>query len=241
MKLPETFDRAFGYALRRVKRGGMRLLDTCADSFGYARTPPRRYGEDLSSTAPFDRFLSVARRLPASARVVEFGTKQSRPGNPTHMHGALSNVPRANYLMADIEDGEDVDVAVDIHTMPADWTDRFDAFVALAVFEHLERPWIAASEVARILAPGGIGYVQTHQTFPLHGYPSDFFRFSREALSLIFTDAGLRVLEAGYQYRADIVPPTTLVPTEHLPGWNERFHSYLNVHVFVEKPSMPAG
>jgi 2-polyprenyl-3-methyl-5-hydroxy-6-metoxy-1,4-benzoquinol methylase len=45
----------------------------------------------------------------------------------------------------------------------------FDALVAVAVFEHLERPWIAAKEVARVLKPGGFAYVSTHQTFPLHG------------------------------------------------------------------------
>ncbi|GLS42182.1 methyltransferase domain-containing protein [Methylobacterium brachythecii] len=208
---------------------------------GLARVaPPRRYAEDLSSTAPMDRFLATAQHLPASARVVEFGTRQSKSGHSTHMHHALPNIPRANYLMTDVQDGEDVDVTADLHALPRDWAGRFDAVIALAVFEHLERPWIAAAEVSRILAPGGVGYIQTHQTFPLHGYPSDFFRFSREALSLIFADAKLRVVEAAYLHRADIVPPTAIVPTTDVLAWNDLFPSYLSVHVFVEKaPATP--
>jgi SAM-dependent methyltransferase len=88
-------------------------------------------------------------------------------------------------------------VTADLHVLPQDWARRFDALVAVAVFEHLERPWIAAKEVARVLKPAGWCYISTHQTFPLHGYPSDFFRFSKEALALIFCDADLHVEEVG--------------------------------------------
>jgi hypothetical protein len=131
--------------------------------------------------------------------------------------------------MADISAGADVDVVVDIHELPPEWTARFDAFLAMAVWEHLERPWIAAREVARILATGGICYVETVQTFPLHGYPSDYFRFSREALALIFTDAGLEVVDVGYHSRAKIIAPPEVIPPDQIDAWNETFPSWLNV------------
>ena len=38
----------------------------------------------------------------------------------------------------------------------------------------------------KALKVGGLIYIQTHQSFPLHGYPHDYFRFSREALASLF-------------------------------------------------------
>jgi SAM-dependent methyltransferase len=144
-------------------------------------------------------------------------------------------VPRSNYLMADVEAGADVDVVADLHALPQDWANRFNALVAVAVFEHLERPWIAAKEVARVLAPGGFCYVSTHQTFPLHGYPSDFFRFSKEALALIFRDAGLQVTEVAYEHRAKITAPNEFIALSYQDEWNASFPSYMVVNLLAEK------
>ncbi|GAC1341794.1 MAG: hypothetical protein NVSMB26_29970 [Beijerinckiaceae bacterium] len=190
---------------------------------------------DLSTTAPWDKFAAAAAALAAQARVLETGTKQSVKGQPTHLMHMFPKVPRSNYLMTDIEAGDDVDLVADLHRLPSDWTDRFDAVVSVSVFEHLERPWIAAKEIARVLAPGGICYIGTHQTFPLHGYPSDFFRFSKEALSLLFQDAGLRVVEAGYGQRAKIIPPLEIVPADSQDQWNAVYPSYVVVNLFAEK------
>lgn len=109
--------------------------------------------------------------------------------------------------MVDILEGPDVDVVCDLHQLPDEWSGRFDAFVASAVFEHLDRPWVAAREVQRVLAPRGVAYISTHQTFPLHGYPKDFFRFSTDALSLIFADAGMEIVRA---WRLPKCRPTTI-------------------------------
>ena len=196
---------------------------------------------DLSSTAPRDRFLDWAEKLDATARVIEIGTKQWVEGAETHLHDYFPGVPRANYLMVDIEAGNDVDVVADLHELPADWTGRFDALVAGAVFEHLERPWIAAKEVVRVLKPGGRCYIATHQTYPLHGFPSDFFRFSREALSLIFADAGLEIHEVAYEHRSQIIAPPILMSKAYARGWNRVWPSYLCVALYGEKPAGQAS
>jgi SAM-dependent methyltransferase len=190
---------------------------------------------DISTSAPHDRFAAAAATLGADSRVLEIGTKQAIEGRSTHTLHIVPNVKRQNYLMADVEAGADVDVIADVHNLPQDWTNRFNALVAVAVFEHLERPWIAAKEVARVLAPGGWCYISTHQTFPLHGYPSDFFRFSKEALTLIFEDAGLNVAEVGYQFRTKISVPDEIVPSTYHEAWNAAFPSYMAVNLFAEK------
>lgn len=191
---------------------------------------------DESSAAPRERFFAVGRSLGPGSHVLEVGTRQATEGIATHSRAAFPNVTRENYVMADVLPGHDVDVVADLHRLPAQWAGRFDAFVAIAVFEHLARPWLAAKEMARVLAPGGVCYVATHQTFPLHGHPSDFFRFSKEALSLVVEDAGLRVLDVAYEHRARIVTPEAIVPAQALDAWNAAWPSYLIVHLFAQKP-----
>jgi SAM-dependent methyltransferase len=185
------------------------------------------------STAPWDVFQRKAADLPDDARVVEFGTRRAGSA-ATHSHGFFANVPRENYVMADLHPGDDVDVIADLHGLPAEWTGQFDACVANAVFEHVARPWIAAREIHRILRPGGFCLVATHQTFPLHDYPSDYFRFSVPALRVIFEDAGFEGLEFGYRYRARIL--SEVVAPELQEDWNRQWPSYVLVAALVQKP-----
>jgi SAM-dependent methyltransferase len=174
-------------------------------------------------------------RSDAPMRALEVGTRQAVPGVATK-HQALFGAPGPReYICLDIEAGPDVDVVGDLHALPADWSGRFDAFVAVAVFEHLERPWVAAKEVARILAPGGRFFVSTHQCFPIHGYPSDFFRFSKEALRLILEDAGLVVEACDYEHRCLIVPPHKVVPSRKMRIWNKLEPSFLLVTAMGRK------
>ena len=194
---------------------------------------PIVYSPKVDVNAAFWREVEARR----PARVLEAGVLQSVPGRPTHQKGRFSGIADKDYVRIDIEAGADVDVVADLHRLPEDWTNAFDGFIASAVFEHLERPWIAAQEVARVLRPGGLFLVSTHQSFPLHGYPSDFFRFSREALQLIFEDAGLTVSAADYQHRCAIVPPAGLVAQGHLAGWNETFPSFILVEATGFKPA----
>lgn len=176
----------------------------------------------------------VKQERPAS--VLEIGTLRSMSDRSTHHQAMFPWVARPDYVMADIQAGQDVDVVADLHALPAEWADRFGAFVASAVFEHLERPWIAAREAARVLVPGGLFVVATHQTFPLHGYPNDFFRFSKEALALILTDAGLEVIDCSYGERCKIVPAGTVVPGIQLEEWNTHYPSYVHVVAIGRKP-----
>jgi SAM-dependent methyltransferase len=167
--------------------------------------------------------------------VLEVGTARAVPDVSTMHRGHFGDPGPARYVCLDIKAGPDVDVVGDLHNLPEDWTGTFDAFIAFAVFEHLERPWIAAKEVARILKPGGRFLVSTHQCFPIHGYPSDFFRFSKDALRLIFEDAGLIVDVSEYAHRAAIVAPDVLIPDGWQQNWNDTFPSYILVEAAGRK------
>lgn len=164
--------------------------------------------------------------------VLELGTRRSDPEFPTHHREWL---PGARWVMADAYEGTDVDVIADAHDLqstfrpvdsPVDLS-PFDFVIAVAVWEHLARPWIAAQSVADILRPGGWVYIATHQTFPLHGYPSDYFRFSREALEVIFADAGFDEITTGYAYRCTIEPPAEVTRWNRAPD----VEAWLNVEL----------
>jgi SAM-dependent methyltransferase len=157
--------------------------------------------------------------------VLELGTAQSMPGRPTHHRDWF---PAARWVMSDYATGADVDVAGDAHRLPFR-DEAFDVVVACSVWEHLARPWIATCEAARVLRRGGALYVQTHQTFPIHGYPDDYWRFTREAMAVLAADAGLEVVETAYEYRAHIEPPDVVFDR----GWNTAAPSWLNVELLA--------
>lgn len=160
--------------------------------------------------------------------VLELGTRRWDPDFPTH-HEAWAP-PAADWIKADTMDGDDVDLVTDAHDL-RDVPVKLDGYVAVSVYEHLERPWIAAQAAADKLRPGGWAYVATHQTFPLHGYPRDYFRFSREALAVIFADAGFERIETGYRYRCTIEPPAEVTRWNRAPD----VESWLNVELVARR------
>lgn len=70
----------------------------------------------------------------------------------------------------------------------------FDTVVSFQTFEHLREPWIAWCEIARVLKPGGIAIVSTHQSWRLHEEPFDFFRYTKYGLAFLAERAGLNVI-----------------------------------------------
>jgi SAM-dependent methyltransferase len=178
--------------------------------------------------SPLDAFLARAQSMD-HPRVLELGTKRSISSRSTmHSHW----VPNAGeYLGTDIESGADVDIIADVHHLTEiTGEEQFDVIISCSTFEHFKYPHQAAHEVMKALRIGGLLYIQTHQTFPIHAYPHDYFRFSEEALAGLFgTSMGFRVVLTGYQFPVKIFPPRALGMM--------RIPSYLNVDMFGEKIS----
>jgi SAM-dependent methyltransferase len=159
--------------------------------------------------------------------VLELGTGQQIPGISTRRDAW---VPHASeYLGVDIAAGPDVDIVADVHHL-ADVVgeEQFDIIIACSVFEHFKYPHLAAHQIMRTLRIGGIVFIQTHQSFPLHSAPYDYFRFSREALASLFgTKMGFRVLATDYEF-----------PVRIYSNRERKMHlvsAYSNVRLFGEK------
>lgn len=82
--------------------------------------------------------------------MLEIGGRQHPRG---HVFG-----PGFTYLNLDLEHSDENTVLGDITHCPEIVDASFDVVLSVDVFEHIDRPWLAAAEISRILAPGGLSY-----------------------------------------------------------------------------------
>lgn len=152
---------------------------------------------------PFDIFMARASTMD-KPRVLELGTKRVIPERSTRHDSWFPSA--LEYLGTDIESGADVDIIADVHRLTeVTGEERFDIILSEAGFEHFKYPHLAALEIMKALRVGGLAFIQTHQTFPIHAVPFDYFRFSREALAGLFgTKLGFNVIATGYASPAAI-------------------------------------
>lgn len=171
-------------------------------------------------------FLSELHKI-KEPKVLEIGTLQWTPGKSTHHHSWLPE--NSTHIKSDVAAGQDVDVVADAHDLAPFADNEFDAFIAVSVWEHLRKPWLAAQSVHRVLKPGGILYVATHHTFPIHGYPSDYYRWTDEGLKALFDAPEFTRQAASHAFPCVITPPS------QVKVWNKAAPAYLNVAVFAQK------
>lgn len=137
-------------------------------------------------------FLDALNALPGG-EVLEIGSR-ARSGITRRQH-----VPaKLRYVGLDIVAGENVDLVGDAHSLSQIFpAGKFSAIFSLAVFEHLAMPWKAAVEINRVLCHGGLVFVNTVQTWPVHEEPWDFFRFSAFSWRCLFNaSTGFELIEA---------------------------------------------
>jgi hypothetical protein len=106
--------------------------------------------------------------------------------------------------------------------------------IGCSVFEHIKRPWLASAEIGKVLRPGGKVFVQTHFAFPVHAYPYDYWRFTREALESLFDpEAGFSSCTSYYEFPAAIVSREL-----YLSAFG---HAFLNVCAVAIKGEAQSG
>lgn len=168
--------------------------------------------------------------------ILEVGVAQSQPGRSTHHMGLFTNCK--DYVKSDfIDDGADVDVVADIHRLEDTFeASQFDGFLARSVYEHVAKPWLASASINRILNLGGLVHIDTHLTFPLHGYPHDYFRFTTDGLVSLFDDSfGFRTLACDFALPCSL----SFINKQQKPNvWDEysaQNRNYLHVSLVAEK------
>lgn len=99
-------------------------------------------------------------------------------------------VPHAKtYTSFDMIAGPNTDVVGDVLAPPFP-DNSFETVICTQVMEHVREPWTMIEQISRILAPGGVCILTTPFLLPYHADPHDYFRYTTEGGSALFTRAG---------------------------------------------------
>jgi hypothetical protein len=111
------------------------------------------------------------------------------------------------YVGMDVMTGPNVDIVGDAHELSAMIpANSVDAVMAFSVLEHLLMPWKFIVELNRVMKAGAIGIFTTHQCWPVHDHPWDFWRFSDKAWDALLNPAtGFATIEAAMGEPAFVV------------------------------------
>ena len=91
------------------------------------------------------------------------------------------------YVGTDVRAGTGVDRVLDL--MGLDLPDEsVGTAICVDTLEHVTDPLAACAEIARVLVPGGAVVVATCFNFPVHNCPHDYWRFTPDAMRLLFPD-----------------------------------------------------
>jgi len=122
---------------------------------------------------------SLSGSLPPNARVLDFGCG-NKPYYPFfHNHCA-------DYVGIDVVSGLVVDY---VYNERVDFPDdHFDLVICTQVLEHTRDPHKVSSEIWRMLKRGGRAFVLAPFCWHYHPWPNDYWRFSKEGLTVLFED-----------------------------------------------------
>jgi 2-polyprenyl-3-methyl-5-hydroxy-6-metoxy-1,4-benzoquinol methylase len=124
--------------------------------------------------------------------LISSGAKVLNVGSGGEMQAIVEAMAAKNgftVMNTDVDPARKPDVVDDI-TKSSFPDANFDAVVIMEVLEHVVDPIRAASEIHRLLKPGGALILSTPFIFPLHDRPYDFYRFTKYGLAHIFGDFG---------------------------------------------------
>ncbi len=105
----------------------------------------------------------------------------------------LRNVYYPNVVNFEIVDYPTTDVLGIGEKLPFK-SNVFDAVFSFAVLEHVKNPFECASEIVRVLKPGGILYAIVPFLQPFHGYPDHYYNMTSSGLKNLFSKK-LQIIE----------------------------------------------
>lgn len=103
--------------------------------------------------------------------------------------------PNADYRRADHlqKEGDQLNYVLDQTSRVHESNNTFDLILSTQVLEHVDDPVEYIRECYRLLKSGGELYITTHGSYPDHGCPHDYFRWTADGLARSLTSAGFEV------------------------------------------------
>jgi hypothetical protein len=114
---------------------------------------------------------------PITVPIYEFGAFQV-PGQED-LADLRPLFPHKEFWGADMREGRGVDIVLDLHDIKLA-SDSVGTVLVLDTLEHVEFPRKAITEIYRILKRPGMVIMSSVMNFPIHDYPSDYWRFTPE-------------------------------------------------------------
>jgi SAM-dependent methyltransferase len=95
--------------------------------------------------------------------------------------------PGRRYTGIDLRPGPGVDEIANVEALPYP-DESFGTVLALETFEHVAHFWRGFAEIRRVLRPDGVLLVSSPFYFHIHPHPSDYWRFTPDALKMLLND-----------------------------------------------------
>lgn len=123
-----------------------------------------------------------------SGPILEIGSKDF--GNTPDFRSVF---PDREYIGLDMEEGKGVDIVIDL-------TDQFDlineklsgkkfkTIICFSVLEHCKNPFKMGANIEQLLDKDGILFVSVPFSWRIHGYPSDYWRFTPDGIRALFPE-----------------------------------------------------
>ena len=105
-----------------------------------------------------------------------------------------------NYTGVDVLQGPNVDIVCDAHELSNHVSSKYDFVYSVSVFEHLLMPWKVVVELAKCMNNGGFVFTQTHNAWPIHDAPWDYWRYTTDSFASIFNKyTGFEIVNTSYR------------------------------------------
>jgi hypothetical protein len=173
---------------------------------------PNKIPEWTETGDLFQEFRAEVNR--SRGKILELGSRQVVKGGQSKR----SLFPNCSYVGFDYYSDSNTDVVGDAHELSKYFGKEFDAVFSLAVLEHFAMPWVVAAEINKVLKLGGLTFHSTHFAFPVHERPWDFWRYTDQALRILFSPPlGFEVIRCAYDTPARMHPDVPRDELMHLP------------------------
>lgn len=130
-----------------------------------------------------NQVLFVQKFLPtAEGPILEIGSKDY--GSTSSFRDFYKDIP---YVGLDMEEGKGVDIIQDLTKGIGPLEENgFGLIVCCSVLEHVDKPWIMAENITRLVRKGGKLFMSVPWVWRYHAYPDDYFRFSFRGVISLF-------------------------------------------------------
>ncbi len=129
-----------------------------------------------------DYLIRVLERFPILEPIYEIGSY--RVEGQEEFADLRPFFPKKVYVGCDIRPGLGVDRVEDVHCLKIK-SNSVGTVLIFDTLEHVENVHRAMDEIYRILKPGGMVIMSSVMNFPIHDYPSDYWRFTPRAFELL--------------------------------------------------------